>query len=153
MAGSLRAVIVGGGLLCSLVVLSGQAGQVSHTVPKNHSASSVFVLPQKPKNELTPAEQKGQSLYEYYCVICHGKRGKGDGFNSYNLTKPPKNFTDRDQMAVLSDSQIEKAIRDGGTALGLSPQMPAWVGVLTEKEAADVTAFIRTLAVQDGGKK
>jgi mono/diheme cytochrome c family protein len=153
MAGYWRAVILGGGLLCSLVVLSGQAGQVSHTMPKNHPASSVFVLPQKPKNELTPAEQKGQSLYEYYCVICHGKRGKGDGFNSYNLPNPPKNLADRAQMAVLSDSQIEKVIRKGGTTLGLSPQMPAWGGVLTEKEAADVTAFIRTLAMHDGGKK
>jgi mono/diheme cytochrome c family protein len=151
MAGYWRAVILGGGLLGSLVVLSGQAGQVSHTVPENHPASSVFVLPQKTKNELTPAEQKGQSLYEYYCVICHGKMGKGDGFNSYNLTNPPKNLADRSQMAVLSDSQIEKVIRDGGTTLGLSPQMPAWGGVLTEKETADVTAFIRTLAMHDGG--
>jgi len=31
--------------------------------------------------------------------------------------------------------------------------MPAWGGVLTGKEAADVTAFIRTLAMHDENKR
>jgi mono/diheme cytochrome c family protein len=139
--------------LCSLLILSGQNGQGSQTASEDRPASSGFRLPHKPKSALTPAEQKGQSLYEYYCVLCHGKTGKGDGFNSYNLTKHPKDLADQAQMKALSDSQIEKVIRGGGPALGLSPQMPAWGGVLTENEAADVTAFIRTLAVHGGGQK
>jgi mono/diheme cytochrome c family protein len=141
------------GMLCSLLVLSGQNGQGSQIVSEDRSASSGFRLPQEPRSALTPAEQKGQALYEYYCAICHGKTGKGDGFNSYNLTKSPRNFTDRARMAALSDSQIEKAILEGGAALGLSRQMQAWGGVLTEKEASDLTAFIRTFAKQDVGKK
>jgi cytochrome c len=141
------------GMLSSLLILSGLNGQGSQTVSENRPASSGFKLPHKPKSALTPAEQKGQPLYEYYCVLCHGKTGKGDGFNSYNLTKSPKNFTDQAQMAALSDSQIERAILEGGVGLGLSPQMPAWGGVLSDKEASELTAFIRTLAKQGGDKK
>jgi mono/diheme cytochrome c family protein len=141
------------GVLCSLLILSGQNGQGSQTASEDRPVSSGFRLPQKPQGALTPAEQKGQALYEYYCALCHGKTGKGDGFNSYNLTKSPKNFTDRAQMAALSDSQIEQAILAGGSAQGLSPQMPAWGGALSDREASELTAFIRTLAKQDGGKK
>jgi mono/diheme cytochrome c family protein len=153
MARYWRRLIPAVGMLCSLWILSGQNGQGSQTTSEERPESSGFKLPHKPKSALTPVEQNGQSLYEYYCALCHGKTGKGDGFNSYNLTKSPKNFTDKAQMAALSDSQIERAILEGGRGLGLSPQMPAWGGVLSDKQASELTAFIRTLAKQDGGKK
>jgi mono/diheme cytochrome c family protein len=141
------------GILCLLLLLPGQNGQGFQTPSEDRPATSGFQLPKKPKSILTPAEQKGRALYAYYCALCHGKTGQGDGFNSYNLTNPPRNFTDSAKMASLSDKQIEKAIRGGGAALGLSPQMPPWGGVLTEKQASDLTAFIRTFAKQGGGKK
>ena len=153
MSGCWRRLIPAVGMLCFLLNFSGQNGQGSQAASEDHAASSGFRLPHKPKSALTPAEQKGKSLYEYNCAICHGKTGKGDGFNSYNLTKSPKNFTDGARMAALSDSQIKKAILEGGPALGLSPQMPAWGGVLSDREASEVTAYIRTLSKQDGGKK
>jgi mono/diheme cytochrome c family protein len=153
MGGCWRRVIPAVGMLCSLLILPGQNGQVSQAASEERPASSGFRLPHKPKSPLTPAEQKGKSLYEYYCAICHGKTGKGDGFNSYNLTKSPKNFTDQAQMSALSDSQIKQAILGGGPAVSLSPQMPDWGGVISEREASDLTAFIRTLAKKDGEKK
>ncbi|MFZ0451633.1 MAG: cytochrome c [Desulfatiglandaceae bacterium] len=146
MAGYWRGLIPAVGILCLLLVLWGPNGQGAQTASK-------FQLPQIPKSALTPAEQKGRALYEYYCTLCHGKTGKGDGINSYNLSKPPRNFTDRARMAAISDSQIQKVIKEGGTVMSLSPLMPAWGGVLTVGEASDLTAFIRTLAKQDGGKK
>jgi mono/diheme cytochrome c family protein len=153
MVGYWRSLIPAVGILCLLLVFSGQNGQGSQTASEGHPASSGFLIPQKPKSMLTPAEQKGRALFAYYCAICHGKTGKGNGFNSYNLSKPPRNFTENAQMASLSDSRIKRAILAGGAALGLSPQMPPWGGVLTERQASDLTAFIRTLAKQDGGKK
>ena len=134
------------GVVCLFLLLGGSNGQGAQTASK-------FQLPQKPASALTPAEQKGRSLYEYYCALCHGKTGKGDGFNSYILSKPPRNFTDRARMTALSDSRIKKTILEGGAAVGLSPDMPAWGGVLTEKKASDLTAFIRTLAKQGDEKK
>jgi mono/diheme cytochrome c family protein len=146
MAGYWRVFAPAVGVVWVFLVLGGSTGQGAQT-------SSKFQLPQIPKSSLTPAEQKGRSLYEYYCALCHGKTGKGNGFNSYVLSKPPRNFTDRARMATLSDSRIKKTILEGGAAMGLSPDMPPWGGVLTEKKASDLTAFIRTLARQGGEKK
>jgi len=109
---------------------------------------SGFVLPQKPETQLTRAEQKGKALYEYYCALCHGKTGKGDGFNSYNLDPPPAKHADPARMKARSDSQLRIIIRKGGRGLGLSPLMPAWAETLTDKQVADLIAYIRTLSRQ-----
>ena len=137
---------LGGVLLFSLLVSLSVTGQVTQTSPQGKVEQSEFVLPQKHKSQLTPAEQRGQALYEYYCYLCHGKTGNADDFNSYSLTTPPAKFADSTLMATLSDTQIQTVIKGGGPALGLSPQMPTWGGVLTDKQVDDVIAFIRTLA-------
>lgn len=146
MAGYWRGLIPAVGMLFLLLVLWGPNGQGAQTVSK-------FQLPRIPKSAFTPAEQKGKSLYDYYCALCHGNTGKGDGINSYNLSAHPRNFTDRTRMADISDGQIQKVILNGGTALGLSPLMQAWGGVLTKRDASDLTAFIRTFAPKKSGKK
>ncbi len=110
------------------------------------SEQSGFVLPQKHLTSLTREEQRGKVLYEYYCALCHGKTGEGDGFNSFNMSTPPARHTDAILMGTLSDTQIQLVIREGGSALGRSPQMPPWGGVLTDQEISDLTVFIRTLA-------
>ena len=56
-------------------------------------------------------------------------------------------------MTALSDSQIQKVVLNGGRAQGESPEMPAWGGVLTEKQAAELTSFIRTFARENDEKK
>ena len=114
---------------------------------------SGFVLPQKHMTSLTREEQHGKVLYEYYCVLCHGKTGEGDGFNSFNLSTPPARHADATFMGTLSDTQIQLVIREGGSVLGRSPQMPPWGRVLTDQEISNMTAFIRTLAQPGEGKK
>jgi mono/diheme cytochrome c family protein len=110
------------------------------------SEQSGFVLPQKHLTSLTREEQRGKVLYEYYCALCHGKTGEGDGFNSFTMSTPPARHADAILMGTLSDTQIQLVIREGGSALGRSPQMPPWGGVLTDQEISDLTVFIRTLA-------
>jgi len=109
-----------------------------------------FALPQKHDAGLSREAKRGRSLYEYYCAICHGKRGDGDGFNATNLHTPPARHTDPILMGTLSDAQIRRIIGEGGGALGRSPQMPPWGGVLKSREIDDLTVFIRTLAVPAG---
>lgn len=106
-----------------------------------------FVLPQKHDVALSREAKLGRDLYENYCALCHGKQGNADGFNAYNLKTPPTRHTDSILMGTLSDAQIHRIIKEGGGALGRSPQMPPWGGVLSDREIANVTAFIRTLAV------
>jgi mono/diheme cytochrome c family protein len=137
---------LGAGLLFSLLVSLAVTGQTSQSSSQGGAKPSEFVLPQKHESRLTPAEQRGQALYEYYCYLCHGKTGKADDFNSYSLTTPPAKFADAAFMAKLSDTQAKTVIKGGGPALGLAPQMPTWGGVLTEKQVDDILSFIRTLS-------
>lgn len=105
-----------------------------------------FAIPRKHDPGLSREAKQGRVLYEYYCELCHGKTGDADGFNAYNLRTPPTRHTDPILMGTLSDTQIQRIIKEGGGALGRSPQMPPWGGVLSDREIAEVTAFIRTLA-------
>ena len=153
MAGNLRRLVPGVGILCFLMFFSGQNSLGSQSASDDHTASSGFVIPKKTRSVLTSDEMKGKMLYSYYCTICHGNTGKGDGFNSYILSTHPRNFTDTARMTALSDSQIQKVVLNGGRAQGESPEMPAWGGVLTEKQAAELTSFIRTFARENDEKK
>jgi len=137
---------LGGALLFSLFVSLSVTGQMPQTSPQGGVKKAEFVLPQKHESRLTSAGQRGQALYEFYCYLCHGKSGNADDFNSYSLTTPPAKFADAALMATLSDTQIQTVIKGGGPALSLSPQMPTWGGVLTDKQVDDVIAFIRTLS-------
>jgi mono/diheme cytochrome c family protein len=139
-------VTLGGVLLFSLLVSLSVTGQMPQSSPQGEVKQPGFVLPQKHQSRLTPAEQRGRALYEYYCYLCHGKTGKADDFNSYSLTSSPAKFADAAFMATLSDNQMRTVIKGGGSSLGLSPQMPTWGGVLTDKQVDDVIAFIRTLS-------
>ena len=110
-----------------------------------------FLLPQK-ESQLTFAEKKGRALYDYYCVLCHGATGNGDGFNSYTLTTPPAKLVDPNLMGKLSDAQIMTVVKKGGAALGLSSQMPSWGGLFKNQDITALIAYIRTLS-KPGGEK
>ena len=105
-----------------------------------------FALPQKHDAGLSREAKQGRGLYEFYCALCHGKGGNADGFNAYNLKTPPTRHTDPILMGTLSNAQIHRIIKEGGGALGRSPQMPPWGGVLSDREIDDLVAFIRMLS-------
>lgn len=150
---SLLFIILSGILLFPLMVLTGLDNQISIGADKHQSERRGFLLPQKHKTSLTREEQRSKVLYEYYCALCHGKRGEADGFNSFSLSVQPTKHSSATLMATLSDAQIHQIIREGGAALGRSPQMPPWGGVLTDQEISNLTVFIRTLAEPSRGKK
>lgn len=60
------------------------------------------------------------------CSACHGETGRGDGPQTIELWTQPPNFHDQSWQASVSDARIEKAILEGGTAVGLSRWMPAY---------------------------
>jgi len=133
-----------------LVLLSAGVGWGETKPPGADNAAmrrKEFVLPRKHDTGLSREAKRGRNLYVYYCALCHGKQGDADGFNATNLKTPPTRHTDPILMGTLSDAQVQRIIKEGGQALGRSPQMPPWGGVLKSQEIADLAVFIRTLAV------
>ncbi len=80
----------------------------------------------------------GRILFMRYCSFCHGADGRGNGVAAKALVPPP---VDLGAFAARrwTDAQLFTKITQGepGTA------MPAWGGVLSERQRWDIVAFIR----------
>ncbi len=97
--------------------------------------------------ELLSYEQRqGKELYTKYCAICHGKEGKGDGFNAFNLEPRPRDFTNLKHMNALSDARLIETVMKGGRGVNRSSLMPTWGGRLNNDEVAYVLSFVRSLS-------
>ncbi len=88
----------------------------------------------------------GKVKYQQFCGACHGPTGKGDGPAAASLNPKPRDHSDTKYMKSLSDAQISKIIKMGGSAVGKSPTMPPWGGALSDDDIKNVVAFIRTLS-------
>jgi len=74
---------------------------------------------------------KGRQLYNANCAICHGPSGR-------SAMPGAPNF-DRGEGMLKPDLILLSAIRTGRNA------MPAYQGILTDRDIMDVIAFVRTL--------
>lgn len=74
---------------------------------------------------------KGQQLFAANCAICHGQSGR-------SVMPGAPNF-DRGEGLMRPDFTLLASIRAGKNA------MPAYQGLLTDRDILDVIAFLRTL--------
>ncbi|MBI5637502.1 MAG: cytochrome c [Nitrospinae bacterium] len=91
--------------------------------------------------------------YNLYCVQCHGTAGTGKGINSPYLAVAPRNHSDPKAMGELSDANVALAIKEGGSAVGKSTQMPSFKHNLTDAEIKDIVALLRTKCKCTGAAK
>ncbi len=89
---------------------------------------------------------EGAILYGQFCALCHGVGGKGDGTGAAALDPKPADHTDTAYMGSLSDEHLYRVIQKGGAAVGKSPLMTAWGGVLTDDQIRDLVAYLRRLS-------
>lgn len=89
---------------------------------------------------------KGAGLYVQYCATCHGQSGKGDGPVGVTLNPRPADHTNAEYIGTLSDERLYLVIEKGGMAVGKSPLMAAWAGVLKPEDIRDLVAYIRRLS-------
>jgi cytochrome c oxidase cbb3-type subunit III len=92
--------------------------------------------------------EQGKKLYGQFCSTCHGQSGKGDGPGAAALNPKPRDHTDKEYMAKMSDEEMMKVIKNGGVSIGKSPLMPPWGASLKDDQIQDVIAYIRTLCCQ-----
>ena len=83
---------------------------------------------------------RGSAIYAQQCLACHGVTGSGDGPEAASLQESPADFTDPVHL-LHSDSSLATMIQNGFPTSG----MPAFADVLSEKEIADVIAYLRAL--------
>ena len=95
---------------------------------------------------------RGKDDYLTYCAPCHGSRGDGDGPAAGLLVPRPARHSDAAFMSTLSDEYLLSLLTKGGPALGKSALMGSWGRILSEPRIRDLVAFMRSLALQSGGK-
>lgn len=95
-----------------------------------------------------PASAEGSNIervYGTYCVQCHGLKRNGTGVNVPALSVKPRDHTDAKGMGDLPDTEIFNAIKNGGLAVNKSVLMPAWGGVLDDKQITEMVQYLRTV--------
>jgi cytochrome c6 len=74
---------------------------------------------------------RGSQIYALHCSVCHGPAGQG------GIPGAPK--FNRGERMLQSDQALLDSVRRGRNV------MPAFAGVLREREILDVIAYLRTL--------
>ena len=74
---------------------------------------------------------KGRKLYGTHCAACHGMAGQA--------TMPGAPSFARQERVLVPDFTLLASIRSGKNA------MPAFQGILTDRDILDVIAYIRTM--------
>jgi cytochrome c oxidase cbb3-type subunit 3 len=80
-----------------------------------------------------------------FCAKCHGAGGKGDGPQADALDPKPRDLTNCAQMKAVTDDTLFTAIKEGGAAVKLSKDMPAWKDGMDDGEIHDLVAYVRSL--------
>lgn len=81
----------------------------------------------------------GRQIYEKRCAACHGDKGNGQSRLGRNLVPRPRDFTDAQRMAALSDKDLARAITQGRPGTAMAP----WRGLLNTEDVRRVILFIR----------
>ncbi len=71
-------------------------------------------------------ERKGKLPYDKYCSVCYGTQGNGDGFNACNIDPRPKDLTEAEYLATLSNYWLSEVVSQGGRGVKRSVLMPSY---------------------------
>jgi mono/diheme cytochrome c family protein len=95
---------------------------------------------------LSREQLAGKPLYDHYCAVCHGKTGKGDGFNAFNI-KDSLGIAPADlsgAAAPPSLDRLKQIITQGGPSAGKSKYMPPWGGTLAEPQIHLIARYVQS---------
>jgi mono/diheme cytochrome c family protein len=89
---------------------------------------------------------RGQSLFQTYCMVCHGSDGKGTGPAATSLPHPPADLTHHFHRAPGDgDAYLFWRVSEGGQVepfASMQSTMPAFKTVLSDDQRWDVLAYV-----------
>jgi mono/diheme cytochrome c family protein len=100
-----------------------------------------------------PAGSVGDAsaIYRTRCAACHGIRGDGKGPSAPQLKPQPRDYTDPQWQKTVTDEHIERAILEGGAAVGKSVAMPPHPDLKGRPDVVtDLRQMIRDFAKEKG---
>lgn len=136
MKTSIKQIAIIGSLLLMIVLSTGKFS-VANLSPWVAPAWADTI--HNPLKGSTTASAAGKLLYDKYCVVCHGAKGKGDGVAAPGLQVHP---ADHSSTAVQSQT-------DGAIYWKLTtgrPPMASYKTTLTATQRWQLVDYIRTLA-------
>lgn len=86
----------------------------------------------------------GETLFMQSCAECHGEQGHGDGTRAIEEGLEPGDLTLPQSMVTLGDEAIYTTIAEG-----IGEKMPAFGDDLSPEEMQTITAYTRTLSLQN----
>jgi cytochrome c oxidase cbb3-type subunit 3 len=81
----------------------------------------------------------GERIYREHCIQCHGEKGDSQTPISQSLVPRPRDFTNAQEMARITDRQMAQVIIHGSPGTSMAP----WSGILNAEDIRRVILFIR----------
>ncbi|MBI2230800.1 MAG: c-type cytochrome, partial [Deltaproteobacteria bacterium] len=114
-----------------------------------------------------PQSAEMREIFEAACMVCHGKRGQGDGERASAIQPAPKyfvsdaqpspmNLTDPQLMARFNDDFLFSLIKKGKIAAVMEDKfdtMQPFGQVLSDKEIWSVIRYVRETFVNSNKEK
>ena len=120
------------------VVLLSACGKNSEPPPPSTGSpnASKESGPSRPRSAGGGPSQAEQ-MFATVCATCHGVDGTGKGPAAESLNPKPRNYTDPQWQASVTDDQIKEIILKGGQGVGKSPMMPGQPQLADQPEVLD----------------
>ncbi len=97
----------------------------------------------------TPTDS-GAALYGRMCVACHGADAHGHPAATTRLAVPPADLADCAASSSETEDQWTGVVLKGGSAYGLSLDMPAFGEAITPEDARRIIRYVRSLCREPG---
>jgi mono/diheme cytochrome c family protein len=80
---------------------------------------------------------RGQTVFNTYCIVCHGERGQGDGYIIPKFPRPPS--LQSDKVRNWSDGRIFHVVTMGQNL------MPSYASQIRQEDRWSVIRYLRVL--------
>lgn len=139
------------GIICFLMVAGislrfteGSEGKEAAQLSEAAEPEKEYKLIEEIKVYLTTPKE----TFKYYCSPCHGKAANGKGiYFTVDLEPTPRDLTDVEYMAALTDDYLFNFISKGSAAMEKSELCPPWGGTLDEDRIKGIIAYLRGLTI------